>query len=538
MREMLLKYSKTWIVALGIVVFGLSIFNGFVWDDEEQIVANEAVHSMSYLGEIWTGSTFNSGGAGALGGMYYKPLMTSFYAFLYTLGGGNPGLFHLFQMVVHIGSTLLLYQVFKKLFKSEFVAFILSIVWMVHPLNVESVVYVAALQDTLAFFFGISALYVLIYKSIVKSSLIVPVLLLLSLFSKETGVLWVAICGVYAVMYKERKSWVRYILGMLATVSVYLYMRVGVAGVGLSKHGLTEISTLPFSSRMMSVPKIIAHYLILTIWPLRILIDEQWVVRVMSLREFYLPLVLVITFILLGIYGLKRARDKKMYIFFTLWFLLGLGLHLQIFPLDMTVADRWFYVPIAGMLGMIGLAFSANQQISKSANRIVSQTVKRRSRREQLYLVLGMMVIGIFSIRSMVRVTNWHDGLRLYGHDIKYNHGSYELENNYGVELYRTGRYEQSRVHFERSIELSPDWWTNYNNLGAYWERVGELEKAEDLYKRAIDNGNYYLAIENYARVLLLQEKKDDARIFLEEMLKYFPNNARLVGMYELSLEE
>ncbi len=61
---------------------------------------------------------------------------------------------------------------------------------MVHPANVEAVVYVAALQDTLSFFMGVLALYFLTKKALLKNDLLVQAMLLLSLFSKE-----LALCG-------------------------------------------------------------------------------------------------------------------------------------------------------------------------------------------------------------------------------------------------------------------------------------------------------------------------------------------------------
>ena len=101
------------------------------------------------------------------------------------------------------------------------------------------------------------------------------------------------------------------------------------------------------------------------------------------------------------------------------------------------------------------------------------------------------------------------------------------------MELYRRGEIEEAGKHFEKSIEMSPNWWTNYNNLGAYWETKGDLSKAEDLYLTAVVNGNYYLAVENYARILYKEKKYEELETFLTKYLPIYPNNQILQVLWQ-----
>jgi len=96
------------------------------------------------------------------------------------------------------------------------------------------------------------------------------------------------------------------------------------------------------------------------------------------------------------------------------------------------------------------------------------------------------------------------------------------------VILIAAGGYGAAYYYFQQSVDLNNKWWTSYNNLGVCKESEGKLEDAAVLYKTAIDNGQYYLAYENYAKVLVKQKKYDEAKEFIEETLKYFPENITL----------
>lgn len=494
---------------LGLAVYFNSLFNSFVWDDEEQIILNSLVHSITNIFSFFAGSTFNTGGAGVLGGLYYKPMMTTVFALLYALFGPNPFFFHLFQVGIHITNSILVYLIFTNFFKKAgWVPFFLAAVFLVHPINAEAVAYIASLQDVLFFFFGAMAFYLVLQeKQGFFRYLLISSLLLLSFLSKETGLLFPIVIGFYLILFKK-KLW-PFILATGASFSIYAILRFAIAGIYFNKHSLTLISTIPLSGRMINIPQIFVFYFKTFIFPDNLLIDQQWAIQAISWNDFWLPFIYVIfivaVILTLG-FTLWKKKDPyfKLFIFFFFWFLISLGLHLQFFPLDLTVAERWFYMPMIGLLGMAGTVF-------KRTNTPI--------------IIMLILLISVLSIRTIIRNSNWQNGLTLYSHDIQISKPNFDLENNVGVELYRTGQVADAKKHFENSTILAPYWWTNWNNLGAMIEAEGNLPKAEEYYRKSIANGNYYLAFENLARILLKQEKFEEARNFAKDSLLRLPNN-------------
>ena len=127
-----------------------------------------------------------------------------------------------------------------------------------------------------------------------------------------------------------------------------------------------------------------------------------------------------------------------------------------------------------------------------------------------------------------MRTLDWRNGLSLYGSTITRT-SSFDMQNNMGVELFRVGKYKEAKKYFEISTHLAPYWWVNWNNLGAVYEREQNFSKAQECYERAIHNGQYVLAYENLAKILVLHGKdKQKAKAFLKKALEIFPNDTNL----------
>jgi len=504
------------LVAVGLALYLPALPNHFVWDDEEQVVANTAVHSVANIPQLFVGSTFNSGGASNLGGLYYKPLMSVGFAVIYGVFGPSPWAFHLLQIGLHIGSGLLLYLILRKIWKNDFLALLTSMLFLIHPQNVETVGYISSLQDTLYMFLGMLGLkWIVISEEKIEWSdmMFAGGCVFLALLSKETGGLFGILIGLYILLFHKRRDLVKWLEVLCIVYGFYLYLRIGVAQVGLDKNMFTPMATLPLTVRLGNIPALVWHYLSQFVWSSRLSISQHWVNSNPGFLQGTVLCGLIVSWLM--ILWLAIKNKGRIFGFFWVWFGVAMVFHLQIFPLDMTVADRWFYLPMVGFIGSMGSMVER------------SWIVDRR----WLRVVMVIIMIALF-VRSSIRIQNWRDGMTLYSHDIQIMSESFDLQNNYGVELYRARRYDEARVYFEKSTVTAPTWWTNWNNLGVIIEQEGDLDTALTDYRRAIDNGQYYLAYENYARILLKQNKWQEARLFLENSLRLFPNNQNLLDLY------
>src|SRR6266540_4859565 len=137
------------IVIVGFIVYVRSLFNGFVWDDILFILQNFSIRplmSQSFL----THNLYNSGA-------FYRPVTYLYFGVLYSIFGQNAFYYHLTQLFLHIVATVLLFT-FLRLFFLEWISFFLALIFLVHPMNVESIAYISATNSELCFLFGIGAL--------------------------------------------------------------------------------------------------------------------------------------------------------------------------------------------------------------------------------------------------------------------------------------------------------------------------------------------------------------------------------------------
>ncbi|MBI5122715.1 hypothetical protein HZA75_02535 [Candidatus Roizmanbacteria bacterium] len=199
------------IIFVGLLVFGNVLFNGFVWDDNLFIINNPDVHTLN-IAHLFTANKFNAIS-------YYRPVSAVYFAFLYSIFGTNAFFYHFMQIALHIINVILVYILVRNLFQridlkssplkiefSNLIILFLSLVFLVHPINVESVAYIAASQSELLFLFGILALLISIKKSIATKQLIlVSILLLLSILTKEVGILFLFMVLLFQFLFNRQR---------------------------------------------------------------------------------------------------------------------------------------------------------------------------------------------------------------------------------------------------------------------------------------------------------------------------------------------
>lgn len=513
------------IAIVGFIVYFNSLFNGFVWDDGPQIIENTLLHSISNFFRFFSGSTFYEENVSTLQGTFYRPFFLTFLSLLYSIFGAHAFFFHLFQIFLHLAIVTLIFLILQK-FINIYLSLLLSLIFIVHPINVESVSYISAVGELLFVFFGTLALYLVIldrWKAKVK--FYVFALLAASIFSKETGMLFLPLIPIYIFLYRKKDFWL-YTLISFGVLIVYSLLRVSTIGPYVGGAGVWPIMNITFNERLINIPAIMFYYFKILFFPLNLAISQVWVIKTADIHSFYLPVLflglLTLVIFAAGFHLRKDHKDSfKAFLLFLSWFILGFIFHLQLIPLDFTVADRWFYFPFIGLLGLVGVSL---------------RNIK--TKKVYMYLCLGtsFLIILFLSLRTVIRNFNWSNNEILFVHDEKINTESFELENSLGYQFILNEDLDRAEFNLKRSIELVPNWWYSWDNLGVVYARKGEHELAEKSFQKAIDINRFPTAYHNMATLLFLVEKDyKRASEFLDKALEMFPRNIMFWRMKAIS---
>ena len=518
MLDLLKKHSNVCailaIVILGTFVFSSGLSNPFMGDDIPQIVDNIPVHSVSNIPLFFRGSTFYNGqGLSPLDGVFYRPLMMTGFSAIYTIFGANSLPFHILQIGLHIGSAVLVFLVLRYFIRQE-ISFALSIIFLVHPINSQAVFSIPALQEPLFMFFGLLGMWTLIrFQDRSRWYLLLTVAcLLLSLFAKETAILFAIIMVMYTAL-ADKKRFMPLLLLSVLSIAAYLLLRENAVGPFTNPH-VAPIDELNIWGRLINIPAITLFYFAKFLLPIGLAQTYYW--HIGSYADFFLPLALLATILLAYLrigFALRSLSDKRPLILFVLfgaWLAVGLGLHLQIVPLDATANEAWFYFPIVGLLGVLGVLYDTFG--SKSPNRVI--------------IWLGIIYILLLASRTYTRGFDWSDQTNMAKINLSVSKEDYISENQIANSFVRNGKYQEAKNHVERSIKLYPTF-TNYNTLGLVLIGQGDYPGAKAAWLKSIQYGGDQVGpYTNLVALTMVYGELDENGRFAVSVVKKFPKNA------------
>lgn len=468
-RESFLVLSPKVFGALAIILIAtllcyLPVFdNGFVnWDDDKYIYDNPLIRDLNFKAFF---SQYVMG--------HYHPFVITTYALIYKVFGLNPDAYHGISLLFHLSNTILVFLVFRALSERKEVAFIVSLLFGIHPLHVESVAWASELKDVMyVFFFLMALLQYLLYLRrglMVRHYLWAVFFFLCSVLSKASGITLVAVLlltDFYTRRPFTKKVWLEKIPFLAGAVAFGWVSYLAQAQVGA-----TEVIHFPFSQRVVFAAYGYVTYIQKLIFPAGLSafypypIDEG---QSMPGIFFLYPL-LVILIVGLTAYSLKSNRRMFYGIGF---FSITAFLTLQLLPAGTAVmADRYAYLP---SLGIFFIMAHIVLYIKTRWNAVIISAA-----------VLAAMALA-YSFTTHRQVALWKDSITLWTDVIRQWSQTPLGYKNRGVARMELNDLKGGISDLNQAIALDPNQSDFYNAIGAALEKINNYPEAINNFDKAI----------------------------------------------------
>lgn len=467
------------IFVLAIILYGVSVFGGFVQDDMKVIVNDPEMGEASSLVASFTRPYYymDSGNTGA-----YRPL-TSFSLYFNGLIIGKAAWgFRLLNILIYASVCWLVFEVLKKI-SSPNIAFWGSLIFLVLPIHTEAVNNIVGRAEVMSL--GLVMLAGLLQFN--KKWEISALVLLLALFSKETAIVGLPILMYLMIKGKEEKNTKIGVISFYVLVSIcFVVLRMVILGNGGMENKATMVENpLKFVSieeRVRNAFALVPFGVSKVIFPLQLSYDYSFDQLKSVSNWFDWKVLLGISFVFLSISSLFTKLRKNI-----LW-MVGQAIFWGpiaitgnfIFPVGTIFGERlWFWSSLG--IVMMGMVFG---------KRIF---MNRR-------WVMGVLVVLIVILggRTFIRNLDWLSQERLFVHDASYASGSVMAQSNAGAMYLMKKDLKKGKEYLERAERIYPKYPELMNNWGMYYLWNGEIEKAKLKFEEClIERPGYYLCESN-----------------------------------------
>jgi Tfp pilus assembly protein PilF len=332
-----------------------------------------------------------------------------------------------------------------------------ALLFGLHPAQTEVVNYVSARSESLAGLFvlgGFSAFLHSLTATVRWRWLALSLLTFaLGLLCKSTALVLPLLLLLHHLLFRPSRPW-RDHLPYWALAALYVLLYAALSGQGLERASQVR----DFAAQFATQAKALVHYLLLTLVPVHLNIQQQFFVSASPLE-----LVPFLGGLFVATLGLVVWRRGDRQLRFALgWFLLCL-LPTVVVPLNILVNDHRLYLSLFGFALLGATWVEATQQ------------------RWPLWMLAG--VLGVLCCQ---RAGVWRDEISLWSAAARQAPHMAEAQYNLGYAFHQAGDLEHARQAYERAVAQSPAYVRAQVNLGAVYRQQGELPKAEAAFRRAL----------------------------------------------------
>jgi len=441
----------------------------------------------------------------------------------------GPLLFHATNIFCHLISGLLVFMILSTLLvelsrddavklSPDLAAAAGTLLFLLHPAQVEPVVWISGFRDVLSGLFSFLSLWT--YLRYLKSGsrslyFFSATVFVLALLSKPSSAILPAIIFLVDVYAVRRRAW-------LALTEILPWSFFVIACVLMNREiqaGVIQFAT-PLAMRPFIALDSIAFYLGKLVWPASLIPNyarkPEWV---LDWGYFHLTALIPIA-VFFGLTRLPRAYRRAGLIgfwIFTLVLLPSSGIVPFISQNESTVFDRYLYVAMLGPA--FGLAFVM---------------MRIRSRAATSLCFAWLIALALIAGRQR---GYWTDTSTLFSHQLAMDPNSYAAHRGLGLYNMKIKQFDRAREHFESAVRINPnDQWSR-DHLALAQPNAVEAQQLVEAGVSDARSGNYDEASRKFEAAVKLDPSNSSAHTDLGNLYAMKRNYEAALASFKRSIE-
>jgi Tfp pilus assembly protein PilF len=498
------------LVVLGLVVYANSLSAPFIWDDFGSITENPDVRSLWPLGRA-----LSSPGGQTVDG---RPVVSLSLAVNYAVGGYAVRGYHVFNLVLHVLSALLLYGIVRRTLggprlrdrygpAADGLALAAAALWTVHPLLTEAVVYVIQRTELLMAFFYLLTLWCVIRGAAAARPGLwyagAVVACALGMGSKEVMVSAPLVVLLYDRIFlapslgQALRRRAGLYLGLAATWAVLVGLAVRDGRFTIHVTQVSDLSPIAYATTQLGV---VAHYLRLAFWPRPLMLDYEWPIA-SGLRAVAWPGALLAV---LGVATLWALVRRPALGFLGVVFFVLLAPSSSFVPIPTEVAaERRMYLPLAAVVVLaVVVGWTLLRRWPRVAAALAAVLVlalgretllRNRDYRSEAAIWATVVAARPESPRAnqnlaaaLWKAGKYRESMPFFTVAVRAHPGAAEAHFNLANDLYRQQKFEEAAMHYTIAVLAMPGFARGHTNLGSALLGMGRLDEAEEQFAEAV----------------------------------------------------
>ncbi len=494
------------------------------YDDQDYVTSNYRIQSAVTLKSII--GTFTDTHTGN-----WHPLTMLSHMLDWQLFGEKAGGHHWTSVIIHIFNTVLLFLLLNQLTGAIWRSALVAALFAVHPINVESVAWIAERKNVLSTFFWI--LTMLLYVWYVKQpswKRYLPVFLCfaLGLMSKPMLVTlpFVLLLLDYwplnrtaintqnenqtAIQAPLKVGKAKLSFLILEKIPLFILVVLFICLTLYTQQTVNAFSiqeSLPLFNRVTNAIVSYCLYIKKLLWPTDLTVFYPFSnipIWQVSLAALFLLFVTILV-----------CKYFKKYPYLIVGWFWYLGTLVPVIGLvqvgRQSMADRYAYIPFIGLFVIIAW--------------VVPQ-IFTKLRYSKIYVSLVFFIlIMILTIATYIQIGTWKNTTTLFEEALRINPRNYLAYNILGLEEGKQGRHEHALYYYYMSVKINPKFDSAYNNAGNEFLMLDKYREAYNCYQKAIlINNKLAIAYYNLGVLFALNKRANEAVIYFNKALAITPD--------------